>query len=284
MALFINPKSLFVSPQQLETLRSSSEILILDASWHMPTTGKNAYKDYLNEHIPGAVFFDIDAISDKETDLPHMLPSVDFFSLAMRALGLNNESHAVVYDSLGLFSAPRLWWTLQVFGLRKISILAGGLPAWKSQGLPLETGPVNSRPGNFEARYDASLVANAQEVAFALNNGEAQILDARSSGRFRGEVPEPRPGLRSGHMPGALNLPFQELIENGSLSSIETLEKVFQNSGINIQKPIIATCGSGLTACILALAIAATGKDIPKVYDGSWSEWGGMENLPVEKS
>jgi thiosulfate/3-mercaptopyruvate sulfurtransferase len=284
MTLFINPESLFVSPHELETLRSSSEILILDASWHMPATGKDAYEDYLKEHIPGAVFFDIDAISDKKTDLPHMLPSAEFFSHAMSKLGLTNESHAVVYDILGLFSAPRLWWTLQVFGLRKISILAGGLPAWKSEGLPLEAGPADCRPGQFEASFDASLVANAQEVASALDSGATQVLDARSAERFRGDVPEPRPGLRSGHMPGALNLPFQELIENGRLSQKENLEKAFQNSGLDLQKPLIATCGSGLTACILSLAVAATGRAIPKVYDGSWSEWGGAGHLPVEKS
>jgi len=284
MTLFINPESLFVSPQQLAARGNSSEILILDASWHMPATGRNAYKDYLNGHIPGAVFFDIDAISDKQTDLPHMLPSVEFFSRAMSELGLTNQSHAVVYDSLGLFSAPRLWWTLKVFGLSRISILAGGLPAWKSEGLPLETGPANSRPGQFEARFDASLVANALEVASSLGSGATQVLDARSAERFRGDVPEPRPGLRSGHMPGALNLPFQELVENGRLAPRENLEKAFQNAGLDLQKPVIATCGSGLTACILSLAVAATGRAIPKVYDGSWSEWGGAGNLPVEKS
>lgn len=283
MPLFINPESLFVSPQQLEALRRSSEILILDASWHMPAMGRNAYEDYLNGHIPGAIFFDIDAISDKKTDLPHMLPSAKFFSLTMSELGLTNDSHTVVYDSLGLFSAPRLWWTLQVFGLRKISILAGGLPAWKGEGLPLETGPVNSHLGQFEASLDASLVATAHEVATALSSGTTQVLDARSAERFRGDVPEPRPGLRSGHMPGALNLPFQELIENGVLSPIENLEKAFLKSGLDLEKPVIATCGSGLTACILSLAVAATGRAIPKVYDGSWSEWGSAGNLPVEK-
>lgn len=283
MPLFINPESLFVSPQQLEALRRSSEILILDASWHMPAMGRNAYEDYLNGHIPGAIFFDIDAISDKKTDLPHMLPSAKFFSLTMSELGLTKDSHTVVYDSLGLFSAPRLWWTLQVFGLRKISILAGGLPAWKGEGLPLETGPVNSHLGQFEASLDASLVATAHEVATALSSGTTQVLDARSAERFRGDVPEPRPGLRSGHMPGALNLPFQELIENGVLSPIENLEKAFLKSGLDLEKPVIATCGSGLTACILSLAVAATGRAIPKVYDGSWSEWGSAGNLPVEK-
>jgi thiosulfate/3-mercaptopyruvate sulfurtransferase len=280
----INPESLFVSPQQLEVMRHSSKILVLDASWHMPSSGRNAHEEYLNGHIPGAVFFDIDAISNQETDLPHMLPSAKFFSHTMSKIGLSNECHAIIYDSLGLFSAPRLWWTLQVFGMRKVSILMGGLPAWKSEGLPLEKGPVKSCPKQFEASFDATLVAEALEVASALKSGETQVLDARSTERFRGEVNEPRPGLRSGHMPGALNLPFQRLIEFGCLLPKENLEAVLKGSGLDLEKPVIVTCGSGLTACILSLAVAATGRTIPKVYDGSWSEWGGTEILPVEKS
>ena len=249
--------------------------MIFDASWHMPAASRDAGAEFLAEHIPGAVFFDIDAIADHETTLPHMLPSARVFEQAMRDFGLDNAMHAVIYDSLGLFSAPRLWWTLKVFGLDKVSILTGGLPAWRAAGYPLATGPATPRPASsFCASMRPALVANASSVSAALACGEPQVIDARASERFKGVAAEPRPGLRSGHMPGAFNLPFQILIDKDRFKSKAEIEAAFLGAGLDLDRAVIASCGSGLTACILSLALAAVGRAPAQVYDGSWAEWG----------
>jgi thiosulfate/3-mercaptopyruvate sulfurtransferase len=278
----IDPDTLFVSPEWLSRHLSNPNLRIFDASWHMPAAGRDARAEYLSGHIPGAVFFDIDAVSDRTTDLPHMLPAPSDFAAAVGAAGFGDGMRAIVYDSVGLFSAPRLWWTLQVFGVAQVSILAGGLPAWTAAGLPLERGAAQHPAARFTPRVEASLVADAAQVLTALETGAAQVVDARSAERFAGKVAEPRPGLRSGHMPGARNLPYGVLIENGTLKARPALEAAFAMAGINPDRPTIATCGSGLTACILSLARAATGRAPATVYDGSWSEWGGRKDLPIE--
>lgn len=277
----IDQETLFVSTQWLADHLHAPDVVIFDASWHMPAAGRNAHAEYLDAHIPGAVFFDIDAIADHSTDLPHMLPDPVAFSSAVRKLGLGDGMRAIVYDSLGLFSAPRLWWTLRVFGVADVSVLDGGLPAWKAEGRPLEQGETQRKPRHFTARMDHALVADAADVTRALADGSAQVVDVRSAERFAGSVPEPRPGLRAGHMPGALNLPFGNLLAEGRMKPAEALAEAFAKAQIDPDRPVIASCGSGLTASILSLALAASGRRPATVYDGSWSEWGARAELPV---
>lgn len=281
MSRTIDPSTLFVSPQWLADHLGAPDVLAFDASWHMPAANRDPRAEYLAGHIPGAVFFDIDGVADHATGLPHMLPAPEVFAAEMRRLGFGDGMHAVVYDSVGLFSAPRLWWTLHVFGVDKVSILAGGLPAWKAEGRPLETGEVSREPKDFTPAFDAALVADAARVNAALTSGAAQVVDARAADRFMGRAPEPRPGLRAGHMPGAYNLPFPNVVDAGRMKDKAGLDAAFAAAGLDPDKPVIASCGSGMTACILSLALAASGRSPATVYDGSWSEWGGRADLPV---
>ena len=270
-----------VTTQWLAEHLAAPDLVVFDASWHMPAAGRDPKAEYLAEHIPGAVFFDIDAVADRSTDLPHMLPDPVVFSSEMRRLGFGDGMRAVVYDSIGLFSAPRLWWTLRVFGAQGVAILDGGLPKWKAEGRETREGEEPRLPRHFTARVDRRLVADAARVAEALADGSAQVVDARSAERFRGEAPEPRPNLRSGHMPGAKNLPFGRLIEDGRLKDAAALEAEFAAAGLDPERPTIASCGSGLTACIIGLALTAAGHAPATVFDGSWSEWGARGDLPV---
>jgi thiosulfate/3-mercaptopyruvate sulfurtransferase len=248
-------------------------LAIIDASWHLPAMQRDARAEYAAGHIPGAVFFDIDAISDRSTDLPHMLPDEAAFAAAMGALGIGEDMEIVVYDAAGLFSAPRVWWTLTIFGARDVRVLDGGLPKWKAEGRPLESGAATRAPATFRARLDGAAVAGFEDVRAALAAGGAQVADARPAARFRGEAPEPRAGIPSGHMPGAVSLPASDLIAGGRLKPPGDLLAEFAKAGVDPDAPLITSCGSGVSAAIINLALAATGKPAPRLYDGSWTEW-----------
>lgn len=270
----------FVTTEWLAANLPAPDLLVVDATWHLPTLGRNAEAEYLAGHIPGAVFFDIDAISDRKSDLPHMLPDPVAFSSAMRKLGLGDGMRVVVYDSYGLFSAARVWWTLRAFGVRDVYVLEGGLPAWKAAGHDLEDGPAAARPRHFTARLDHGAVASIDDVRTALAGG-AQVVDARAADRFRGEAPEPRPGLKSGHMPGARNLPWTDIVTGGRLKPAKDLIAAFEGAGLDLSKPIVTTCGSGVSAAILSLALETAARRMAPVYDGSWAEWGGRPDCPA---
>ncbi len=258
------------------------KLVILDASWHMPQAMRNADQEYADGHIPGAFRFDIDAVSDHSSALPHMLPSPQEFATAVRRLGVNADSTVVVYDTVGIMSAPRAWWTFRQMGHDQVFVLDGGLKAWLAQGRPVETGWRDAPHGEFKARARPGLVKDIDAVRRALEARTEQVVDARPAARFTGETPEPRAGLRSGHMPGARNVPFGDLVKaDGTLAAPEDIKAGFEAAGVDLGAPITTSCGSGITACVLALGLARIGREDVAVYDGSWTEWGGRDDTPV---
>ncbi|KAB1070146.1 3-mercaptopyruvate sulfurtransferase [Methylobacterium planeticum] len=271
-----------VTPAWLHERLDAPDIIVLDGSWYLPAAGRDAAAEYRAAHIPGAIRFDIDAMSDEGSSLPHMLPRPEVFASRMRSLGIGDGMHIVVYDGMGLFSAPRVWWMLRTFGVRDVAVLDGGLPAWVEAGYPTEDGEPHPRDRrHFTARLDHGAVADAGDIARALSAGATQVVDARSAPRFRGEEAEPRPGVRPGHMPGARNLHYAALQENGRLKDTEQLRAIFAENGVDPDQPVITTCGSGVTAAIISLALETLGRPARSLYDGSWSEWGADARRPV---
>jgi thiosulfate/3-mercaptopyruvate sulfurtransferase len=272
-----------VSTQWLAEHRDAPDVKVVDATWFLPTLARDARAEYAQAHIPGAVYFDIDDIADDQSALPHMLPSPVKFSSRMRKLGLGDGTRIVVYDNNRYSASARAWWMLRLFGHPDVAVLDGGLAKWRAEGRPVDDRPVVPREAHFTARQNNLLVRDLEQIRSNLVVRREQVIDARPAGRFAGTEPEPRPGLRGGHIPQSLNLPHLDLIAaDGTLLPAAELRRRFAALGIDQRRPIVTTCGSGVTACTVALALHQLGAPDVAVYDGSWSEWGGRGDTPIE--
>jgi thiosulfate/3-mercaptopyruvate sulfurtransferase len=278
-----DPK-LLVSTDWLAGNLSDPNLRVLDGSWHLPTENRDALAEFHASHITGAQFFDIDGISDKTSELPHMIPTAAQFEQQIAGLGISNDDQVVVYDSHGLFSAARVWWLFRAFGLENIAVLDGGLPKWIAEGRAVSSDVTTPVSGAVSAKLNDHIVRSAADVLQASASAREQIIDARPSARFKGEVPEPRAGLRSGHIPNSVNVFFKSVLNSdGTLKSADELKAAFQAQGVDLDQPIITSCGSGVTASVLALALQKIGHTNHALYDGSWSEWGALHDYPVEQ-
>jgi thiosulfate/3-mercaptopyruvate sulfurtransferase len=277
------PLPSLVSTEWLEARLGDPGLRVVDGSWYLPGSGRDAAAEYAAGHIPGAVFFDLDASSDPASPLPHMLPDADHFARRMAELGLSDGDDLVVYDGSGVnLSAPRVWWTFRTFGHERAAVLDGGMSRWRRQGRPVEAGVVSLPAGRFTARLDRARLRDLAAVRANLGSVAEQVVDMRSTGRFAGTEPEPRAGLRGGHIPGSLNLPFNELVSaDGTLLPLSELRHRMALAGVDPARALIATCGSGTSACALIHALHVLGYDQAALYDGAWTEWGGREDTPV---
>ena len=276
------PSDPLVSTAWLADHLDAPDVRVVDASWHMPAAQRDPAKEFLAAHIPGAVFFDIDEIADETSDLPHMIPTAAKFASRVRKLGLGDGSRIVVYDSLGILPAARVWLHFRAMGHEDVVVLDGGLPKWIAEGRPVEDGPAAPQERHFTPRWQADIYRSVDQMRDIVASGREQIIDARAAGRFEGKDPEPRAGLRGGHMPGARNIPLSAMLaSDNTMLPADQLKIVFEKAGVDIDKPIVSTCGSGITASVVALALARLGKPRSAVYDGSWTEWGGLSDTPV---
>ena len=276
-----DPKTL-VSTQWLAAHLKDPDLRVLDASWYLPDSKRDPFVEYQAAHIPGARFFDLDDVSDHRSDLPHMVPPVEKFMSRMRAIGVGDGHQIVVYDGSGLFSAPRVWWLFKLMGQMDIAVLDGGFPKWQAEGHPVEDLPPILRDRHMMVRRQNQMVKDVTQVSAASKLGESEIVDARSPGRFYGKDPEPRPGLRAGHIPGSKNVFYKDLLKaDDTMKSPDEMRQVFLEAGVDLDKPVITSCGSGVTAAILSLGLTRMGKTDHSLYDGSWTEWGMFPTLPI---